>query len=590
MRALRNTIVPLALLVAVSGGKLEAQRIGGTVRDSGSAAPLAGAVVVLLDRGGGTLARTLSDAAGRYVMQQSVTAAEVRVIRIGFQPRVVPLPLTRGNTIVVDVAMSRIPPMLAPVEVSSSALCSDGPDRRRAAAFWEQARAGLLAAVVAREATPAFATLLTYTRMASVSDGHVLEQETRSASGTTTRPFAAADSPRQLAERGYIDEDSTRRVYKAPDADVLLDESFAETHCFEVKGEDSDHPGAIGLAFEPAQGRDSIVDVRGVLWMDAGVLALRSMEFQFTQLEPAAIRAGAGGALRFHAMPNGVVFIDRWSMRLPVLKESRTPSSARIDQMTRGQDGRSNDRRLTRILNRTVVQMTETGGLVLGAVWRDSLRYRNPPPVLTGSVWVERSSTPLPGVVVSLMGTGDSARTDSAGRFAFQAVIPGRYTLVAADTAFAEYSNVRETTTSVIVQEGSVADATLQMPSRATTVSRLCDGQRVPDNTTILFGKLVADVLFDFHGLSVSSNWLNQFSVTSETVINRAAQLTDVSTTGRFRVCGIPEGRRVQLTLRRNGHGIADTSVVASRVAPAFSLTWPVIRSAKPAVPPPERR
>ena len=153
MRQLARPFAALVLAGVLPLCALRAQRLTGAVRDSGSAAPLAGAVVVLLDATGGTLTRTLSDANGRYAMMRMASAARLRVIRIGFQPRVVPLPQAGDASITVNVAMTRIPPMLAPVEVTSKALCSEGPDRRRAAAFWEQARAGLLAAVVARDAT-----------------------------------------------------------------------------------------------------------------------------------------------------------------------------------------------------------------------------------------------------------------------------------------------------------------------------------------------------------------------------------------------------------------------------------------------------
>ena len=570
----------LIVLLAWPVSAVHAQRVAGTVRDSGSAMPLAGAVIVLLDTAGSTLARTLSDANGRYALMRAASAARLRVIRIGFQPRVVSL---GGAATMVDVVMVRIPPLLAPVEVSSKALCSDGPDRKRAAAFWEQARAGLLAAVVAREAKPAFATLLTYSRFTALNDGHVLQQQVKSASGTTTRPFLALDTPRQLAERGYIQEDGSGRVYKAPDADVLLDESFAETHCFDVVAEDAEHPGAMGLSFEPAQGRDSLVDVRGVLWVDAGVLALRSMDFRFTQLEPAAVRAGAGGALRFQAMSNGVVFIQEWGMRLPVLTEDQSRSVARIDQMTRGQDARGNDRRISRIMNRTVVQMSEVGGIVIGAKWTDSLTYRKSLASLSGVVRVDRSALPLSGVVVSLVGTSDSARTDSSGAFAFRPVIPGRYTVSATDTAFASYANPRTVSTSVAVPDGRETDVLLQLPSRTSTMSRMCDGQRTPENSVILFGTVVADALFNFRGVSVAANWLDQFTSRPDgrnAIAGRADQLSDVSPKGQFRVCGIPEQRRVQLTLRRDGRRMADTTVLAPSGNRAFTVLWSVIPKA----------
>ena len=70
MRQLARPFAALVLAGVLPLCALRAQRLTGTVRDSGSAAPLAGAVVVLLDATGGTLTRTLSDANGRYAMMR----------------------------------------------------------------------------------------------------------------------------------------------------------------------------------------------------------------------------------------------------------------------------------------------------------------------------------------------------------------------------------------------------------------------------------------------------------------------------------------------------------------------------------------
>src|SRR5436309_760796 len=67
------------------------QRLGGSVRESGTAAPIAGAVVSLLDTAGHATARTITDASGRYAVALSPDARTLRVVRIGFRPVTVPL-------------------------------------------------------------------------------------------------------------------------------------------------------------------------------------------------------------------------------------------------------------------------------------------------------------------------------------------------------------------------------------------------------------------------------------------------------------------------------------------------------------------
>lgn len=157
-----------------------AQRITGVVRDSATSGFIPGAVVTLTDGSGKSLARTLSDANGRYTLGAQPQGIALRVIRIGFRPNSLRVGNAMESPLTIDVPLSRIPALLAPMDVVSKAICSDAPDRRSAAALWEQARAGLLASVVAREARPARATIYGYDR--------VMDPRTRRISTQKARP------------------------------------------------------------------------------------------------------------------------------------------------------------------------------------------------------------------------------------------------------------------------------------------------------------------------------------------------------------------------------------------------------------------
>jgi hypothetical protein len=135
----------------------------------------------------------------------------------------------------------------------------------------------------------------------------------------------------------------TRAVvsYNAPDADVLLDDDFAATHCFRVQSADKEHPEQIGLAFSPARGRDRLVDVTGVIWIDRVTPKLRTLEFRYTGLEPAATESGSGGHIEFRTMQNGVAFIERWHLRLASLvadPRRRSPPSGVPNDRTKRTD------------------------------------------------------------------------------------------------------------------------------------------------------------------------------------------------------------------------------------------------------------
>jgi hypothetical protein len=159
-------------VIAVAGisAHLGAQQVRGVVRDSSLAAPLPGAVVTLLDSAGTSVSRAISDASGSFVLTRTTRAVRLRVVRIGYRPQVVGLP-AGPNT--VEIAMAKLPPMLAAVRVTDSELCPGANASTNAVELWEQAKAGLLATVVARETKPAKMQALTYKRITTTTDERV---------------------------------------------------------------------------------------------------------------------------------------------------------------------------------------------------------------------------------------------------------------------------------------------------------------------------------------------------------------------------------------------------------------------------------
>jgi len=279
----------------------------------------------VLDTRGATLRRTISDGGGRFAITLGSGAARLHLIRIGFRPRDIALPARLD--VPLELGMLRFPAVLSAVHVSDQELCPGSPDRGAAFQLWEEARAGLLATVVARETNPAMAHFVRYDRHLSPDDDRVVTQTTHALSGVTTRPFVASEPAAIFARAGYMHQSGNDRVFEAPDADVLLDESFAASHCFHLQRPDADHRGQAGLAFRPLQirGRDTLVDVAGVIWIDETTPELRSLDFTYTALEPAAMRAGTGGQIQFHTMPNGIAFVERWHLRLPALAAPEPP-------------------------------------------------------------------------------------------------------------------------------------------------------------------------------------------------------------------------------------------------------------------------
>ena len=117
----RYVAVAVAMLLpVVSGG---AQRLTGGVRDSATSGAISGAVVVITDSADHLLARGLTDAAGKFSLELAPTARSLRVVRIGFRPRVVALAglATRSPT---NIAMQRLSNLLSAVVVNDDRVCS----------------------------------------------------------------------------------------------------------------------------------------------------------------------------------------------------------------------------------------------------------------------------------------------------------------------------------------------------------------------------------------------------------------------------------------------------------------------------------
>ncbi len=160
-------------------------------------------------------------------------------------------------------------------------------------------------------------TLSRYERELDASSGTLNRERTWTVSRTTERPFVSLPAA-ELARYGYVRfERDGGATFFAPDAEVLLSDSFLDSHCFRVvRGDD---PTLVGLSFEP-HGRRRSPDIQGVLWLDRSSAELRHLEFGYTHL-PAGLRSNrVGGRLTFERVPSGQWLVRRWWIRMPILR------------------------------------------------------------------------------------------------------------------------------------------------------------------------------------------------------------------------------------------------------------------------------
>jgi Carboxypeptidase regulatory-like domain len=515
----------LTLAYAPTGA---AQHVHGIVHDTASGEPVPGAVVSALDAQGSLLAWDLTNAAGGYTIGVRNGAATLRILRLGFRPRSVPMPHQAGGSTRVDVALQRVVSLSEPVSIDEEARCPKRDDRQQALGLWEQAQAGLLALVAARDTRPGEMHSIVYQRWYAPGGDQLIGQQLRPVDERTARPFVPSRPVADFAEHGYGVCDAGGCDFDLPDADVLLDGSFAAAHCFSIAADDGVHAGEVGLAFDPAKGREQLVDIAGVLWINRRQEAIQSLEFRYTGLGKTETPVSPGGTLSFNSVPNGAVFIGQWSITTPSLPGVAAGSSG----------GASFDRHVS-------------GGTVLSARWDDGTRWHAPVAGVRGRVESD-SGVGMRGVEVWLSGTGDTTLSDSAGVFDFDDVVPGTYALGAAGPALAP-AGVSQTTgaDSVHATGGGVAHPVIRLQVPAVAVRQVC-GSHTDDS--IPASMLVVRVL-DADGWiawreGVTVKWREPDSdLLGIRVSHHGTRIGTTDGNGRVELCGVPRDQPLDIAI-----------------------------------------
>lgn len=464
--------VALAGLIGIAAQSLAAQQLRGTVRDSATGQLVAGAIVSVLDSTGVSLFRNLSSETGEYALPLPPAARVLRVQRLGFRPRELRIPNAAIGRL--DVALLAIPTFLQTVNVTATA-CSPRADRGSALALYEQARTGLLATVVAREAKPARMVLYRYERTMRGTTDRVESQSV----WVDSAPFAsvsfrAAQSAKDFARTGFLQEAPGGRLFLAPDADVLLDDAFAASYCFSLAKPDRERPTQVGLAFEAAARRRDRVDIDGALWIDTVARALTDIEFGYVGLGRQVEMHRPGGRIAFREMPNGAVLIERWSLRL---------IGAHIDTVPGGKDR-------TTLLSKAYAQ--EIGGELARARWADGKAWR----ASLGRLRLratDAKGAPAVGADLWLAESSYRGKTDSSGTIELADLVPGPYSVVVMDPALATVNVTIPTDVRFTAERDSTYDATLRVRTASDFIYERCvsDGKASRQDSTRLLVRLM---------------------------------------------------------------------------------------------------
>src|SRR5689334_726056 len=250
--------IALASAFACAGRAAAAQSIRGVVADSQSGRPIAGAVVLLMNAGGFVVNRTVTSELGAYTIRRDSLAVKGQVLRLGFRPRIISAAelASADASGELSIRIVAIPQLLEPMTSRAGASCPKRRDRAAAFGFWEQAKAGLMASVYARDSSPGFFSTLIYEKYLARNTDSVTLQRVRADSGMWPRTFFAAFTAKDFVDVGFLrNTGDGKATYFGPDAEVLLESDFQTRYCFSLAARDPKRPTQVGLHFEPVRPR-----------------------------------------------------------------------------------------------------------------------------------------------------------------------------------------------------------------------------------------------------------------------------------------------------------------------------------------------
>jgi hypothetical protein len=445
----------------------------------------------------------------------------VRVLRIGFRPSTAAI-RERNGLVTVDIPMAPLSTILAPMQISATRLgdaggkrCPKSSDEAVTAALLDQARAGLLAVVVARESNPSDQNRLVFERLMDGRSSRIEQQKVRrEVSSKTTNSFIAAKSADQFVREGFLQTVEGESVFMAPDADVLLNDEFANAYCFRIAKSDKNRPTQVGLQFRPSDalqqldpvyslssGADGIgiralttrrIDVDGTLWIDTSANAIRDIEFRYMGLDRVMMELNPGGTLRFLSMKNGVTLVDNWTLRLVGVER-----------------GNENDRNrfisLGSLRNR--LQLSESGGELVRADWPDSTSYVAPMGEAVIAV-VDGKNAPVAGVEVRLVDTDYTGVTDASGKITVTDLVPGPYKVAFEDLRLQRIGLAIETKTRFEAERGVRREVVVTRRTAEDFVGEKCGGAaQVAKGRPVTFiaGRILKQGTVDIRETTVSA-------------------------------------------------------------------------------------
>ena len=307
----------MILVMFAGGAKAEAQVVAGQLTEQ-SGAPVAEAIVSLVDSAGAEVARSSTSTSGRFRLAPGRAGTyRVRVFRIGHGPWTSdPVALRGGPVETLDAVVPAQPISLPELVTVAEGRCEAGAAGGTAAAvLLEEARKALSLAREANRRGVSFAV----TTFDIELDPDLRVVAERGSQQTSNRDLPVVSTTIDTLRRfGFVRQvpayDPNGPMYYGPDDSVLLSDWFLTTHCFSV-AESGD--STITVRFAPAE-RRGLPDIQGTMQFGADSLVLRSLQFTYVRLPRWVPDGTAGGALEFRRVPGSGIVVTQWWLRAPI--------------------------------------------------------------------------------------------------------------------------------------------------------------------------------------------------------------------------------------------------------------------------------
>lgn len=518
-----------AAVMTIGTAPILAQSARGVVIERDGLRPAIGVIVVFDDQSGTVAGRTLTNAVGEFSLKFATGGIyRARVLRVGFQPTVAPaVTVEVGGTTSLRIVLTGAPVTLPAVSVRGQDICrGQSADGVVVAAIWEEARKALLASGLSDNAGPLIAEWIEYERTLDATSRFVRAQRIRSTRSATTHAFRSAPW-NVLAETGYVVDEQDGTVFHAPDADVLLSDSFASLHCFHVEPPGPDRANQIGVGFRPARVRRQISDIEGTFWIDRESRELRALEFRYTNLPAVTERMQPGGMVEFLRLSSGSWLVGRWSIRMPQLMLTAPTTMRR--------------RGVTVIGSAATVQAVRLVGGELSRVDRaDSTLYRALGATLAVRISSPDSIVSRGDVRVTLDGSDYEMLTDANGLGHITPILPGQYRL-RAQSPLMDSLGVLAESVEVTVTGREANEVVVSLAPASALFRRVCERDVSPDQGAHARGVVVDSMGLPVANAAVRLSWQRQIAIVSDRIMwNDQSLTTRTDSLGTWQACGVP--------------------------------------------------